>query len=160
METGRGGAAAKAGHDLSMEVGFWTATIRNEASDGIAIELTADGGSLRVLEGSGGMKSLDEDDKSGIKQTIDEEVLRRPQINFRSDAVEASSDGAQLKVHGELELAGKQHPTSFELSVGEDDRLTGSATIKQTDWGIKPYSALFGTLKVSDEVVVSIDAKL
>ena len=30
--------------------------------------------------------------------------------------------------------------------------------VKQTDWGIKPYSALFGALKVADEVEVAIDA--
>ena len=38
--------------------------------------------------------------------------------------------------------------------------LTGTATLKQTDWGCKPYSALFGTLKVADEVRVEIDGRL
>jgi hypothetical protein len=32
--------------------------------------------------------------------------------------------------------------------------------VQQTDWSIKPYSALFGTLKVADEVTVSIDARI
>ena len=32
--------------------------------------------------------------------------------------------------------------------------------IKQTDWKIKPYSALFGTLKVADEVEVAVDARV
>ena len=30
--------------------------------------------------------------------------------------------------------------------------------IKQTEWGITPYSALFGALKVADEVAVAVDA--
>jgi len=30
--------------------------------------------------------------------------------------------------------------------------------VKQTDWGIAPYSALFGALQVADEVEVVIDA--
>ena len=38
--------------------------------------------------------------------------------------------------------------------------MTGSATVKQTEFGMKPYSALFGALKVADEVTVAIDAKL
>ena len=42
----------------------------------------------------------------------------------------------------------------------DGDHLTGSAAVKQTDWRIKPYSALFGTLKVADVVEVSIDATL
>ena len=38
--------------------------------------------------------------------------------------------------------------------------LTGNATVTQSDWGIKPYSGLFGTLKVVDEVEITVDADL
>jgi polyisoprenoid-binding protein YceI len=62
-------------------------------------------------------------------------------------------------VTGELELAGRRHPITFDLAAA-DGRLTGTATVKQTDWGMKPYTALFGTLKVADEVVIAIDAGL
>ena len=31
-----------------------------------------------------------------------------------------------------------------------------SAIVKQSDWGIKPYSALFGALKVADEVQLEL----
>jgi hypothetical protein len=37
--------------------------------------------------------------------------------------------------------------------------MTGSATVKQTEFGMKPYSALFGALKVADAVEIAIDAK-
>ena len=40
-----------------------------------------------------------------------------------------------------------------------DGQMTGKATVKQTAFGIKPYSALFGTLKVADDVRIEIDAK-
>jgi hypothetical protein len=30
--------------------------------------------------------------------------------------------------------------------------------VKQTDWKMKPYSTLFGALKVVDEVEVAVDA--
>jgi hypothetical protein len=45
----------------------------------------------------------------------------------------------------------------FDLT-SRDGRLTGEATVKQTAFGIKPYSALFGTLKVADEVRIGIQA--
>ena len=32
--------------------------------------------------------------------------------------------------------------------------------VKQTDWGIKPYTTLFGALKVADEVIISFDGEL
>jgi hypothetical protein len=34
------------------------------------------------------------------------------------------------------------------------------ARVKQSEWGIKPYTALFGALKVADEVEVTIDGQL
>jgi polyisoprenoid-binding protein YceI len=62
-----------------------------------------------------------------------------------------------LAVTGELELGGRRGPVEFDLTRG-DGRLHGEAVVKQTAFGIKPYSALFGTLKVADEVRIGIDA--
>ena len=45
-------------------------------------------------------------------------------------------------------------------SSPSSDLITGSAFVKQTDWKMKPFSALFGTLKVADVVEVSIDARV
>ena len=63
-------------------------------------------------------------------------------------------------MRGELNLQRQAEPGRRSSSrIGDDGRLTGEATVKQTDFGIKPYSALFGTLKVADEVEIEIDAK-
>ena len=124
------------------------------------ITLHADGSSLRVIEGHGGMKKLDEDDKQSIQQTIDDEVLRATAIDFSSDAVEHAPDSGRLTVAGTLALAGASNPVTFELAIADDGHLTGSAVVKQSDWGIKPYSTLFGALKVADEVTVTVDANL
>src|ERR1700742_447389 len=86
--TGKGGAAAKAGHNLTIEVQRWTGTI--EVGDEISMALTADARSLKVLDGAGGMNSLDDGDKAGISQTIDEEVLKGTPIEFRSSSVVAN----------------------------------------------------------------------
>jgi YceI-like domain len=154
--TGKGGAAAKAGHNLTIEVTRWSARI--DAGDATSMALTADARSLRVVEGSGGISPLGDEERSGIAQTIDEEVLKGAPIRFRSSAVEAQ--GSRLDVRGELELVGFRHPIEFALNVGDDGRIAGSAMVKQTDWRIKPFSALFGTLKVADVVEVALDAKL
>ena len=53
--------------------------------------------SLRVLEGTGGIKTLDDGDKDNIRQTIDEEVLKGTAIEFRSTAVQAVGDGGPLR---------------------------------------------------------------
>jgi polyisoprenoid-binding protein YceI len=158
VHTRRQGAVAKAGHDLEMVVTAWTATL--EVGEAPSLTLSADSSSLRVREGRGGMKALDEGDKENIRQTIDDEVLKRTAIEFRSSAVEGTADGDHLRVYGELELMGRSRPLEFDLEVGDGNRLTGRAALKQTDFGMKPYTALFGALKVSDEVVITVDARL
>lgn len=159
IRTGRGGAAAKAGHDLLMQVGWWEGTLAlDEAPEASSVRLVADAGSIRVLEGTGGMTKLGDDDKDNIKQTIDDEVLKGARVSFESTSVRSASDGT-ITVEGQLDLLGRRQPLTFTLTL-EDGHLAGSATVTQTAWGIKPYSALFGTLKVSDDVVVAIDAQL
>jgi hypothetical protein len=152
VRTGKGGAAAKAGHNLLLEVTRWSATL-----DAASMQLTADARSLRVFEGSEGMTVLSEEDKAGIAQTIDEEVLKGTPITFRSTSVETR--GSRIEVRGELELMRFRHPIEFALNLSEG-HLTGSAMVKQTDWRMKPFSALFGTLKVADVVEVRIDVQV
>jgi polyisoprenoid-binding protein YceI len=159
VRTGRKGAAAKAGHDLLIHVTAWEATLHvGETPADTSIELTADATSLRVLQGTGGMQSLGDDDKANIQATINDEVLERQAIAFRSTQV--SGADRQLSVQGELTLAGTTRPLAFDLAVGDDRRLRAVAVVKQSDWGMKPYSTLFGALKVADDVRVEIDAAL
>jgi polyisoprenoid-binding protein YceI len=160
VRTWRSGAAAKAGHDLLIEVTSWSGTleIADDPAD-TSVTLTADAKSLRVLEGTGGIQALDDGDKAGIEQTIDDEVLKGTPIEFRSSRIELGANGSQGTVVGELELAGERHPITVELGIGDDGLPTGRATVRQTDWGMKPYSALFGTLKVADEVEVALASR-
>jgi len=151
VRTRRGGAAAKAGHDLLLHVTAWNGLL-TIGDDGApeAAELAADATSLRVQQGTGGMKALDESDKANIHQTIDDEVLERCDIAYRSIAVEGT------RVEGELTLAGRTRALPLELTVGDDGEVTATATVTQSDWGMKPYSALFGTLKVLDDVEIAL----
>jgi hypothetical protein len=155
VRTRRTGAAAKAGHDLLIEVTAWSATLDMGAEP--ALVLSADPRSLRVREGSGGMQALDDDDKGGIEQTIDDEVLKGNPIEFRSTSIEPGADGGPGRVEGELELAGERRPIAFELAAGEGGRPTATVVVRQSDWGMKPYTTLFGTLKVADEVEIAVD---
>ena len=159
VRTGRTGAAAKAGHDLLIDVTAWEATLDlGEDPAQISMTLTADSASLRVREGTGGMRAVGDDDKTSIRKTIDEEVLKQTAIEFRSTEVLSAADGSRISVRGELTLAGTTRPIEFDLLVDPDGNLRGRALLKQTDFGITPYSTLFGALKVADEVEVVLDA--
>jgi polyisoprenoid-binding protein YceI len=63
-------------------------------------------------------------------------------------------------VDGDLELAGQSRPASVhvELEPSQSGELQAHATarFRQSEWGIKPYTAFLGALKVAD--VVDVDA--
>ena len=78
-----------------IEVTAWSATLEvGEDSAPTSLELDADAGSLRVREGTGGIQKLGDDDKADIEKTIDDEVLLRKPIEFRSTAIEPAMTGA------------------------------------------------------------------
>jgi predicted outer membrane repeat protein len=156
VKTTRSGAAAAAGHDLVLEVTAWEATL--DTGDAASLELTADATSLRVIEGKGGMKALSEDDKADICKSIDKDVLKKKAISFSSSSVEEGGGGVAVK--GDLEIAGKSAPVEFDLAIGDDGTVSGSAKLSQKSFGIKPYSALFGALKVNDDVEILVDGKV
>ena len=161
VETKRGGAAAKAGHDLVIEVRSWRATlVIGDDPAGNSLVLSADSGSMEVIEGTGGIMALTDADRVEIKKTLEDEVLKPGEIEFKSTGFAAREDGGLLEVKGELGMNGKRHPVGFELSLGHDGEIIGRATLKQSDWGIKPYSGLFGTLKVRDEIEVSAEVSM
>ncbi len=161
VRTKRTGAAAVAGHNLVIHVTAWEATLAvGEDPATTSIELTVDPTSLRVHEGHGGAQALDDDDKANIHKTIDDEVLKRQAVTFRSTRVESAGDGGRLSVRGDLTIVGTTQPIEFDLLVGDDGTLGASAVVTQTAWGMKPYSALFGALKVADDVEVVLDGHL
>jgi polyisoprenoid-binding protein YceI len=157
--TRRAGAAAKAAHDLVLHVTSWEGKLATGPDPpDTSMELSADATSLRVVEATGGMQELGDEDVASIHQTIDEEVLRRQDISFRSTRVQ--TEGSRIRAEGDLTLVGETRPIAVDIVIGEAGELSGTAVVKQSDWGIKPYSALFGALKVRDEVEVVLDGHL
>ncbi|HVF78034.1 MAG TPA: YceI family protein [Solirubrobacteraceae bacterium] len=151
VKTGREGAASKAGHDLVLGVNTWDATI--EGGDSPSIKLTADPGSFEVIEGKGGAKPLSDKDKGEIKKSISSKVLGSSQISFQSN--EVTDSGAK----GDLSIAGSSSSVDVPLNVS-GDKISGSITLSQSEFGIKQFKALMGALKVSDQVTVEFEGSL
>lgn len=151
VKTGREGAASKAGHDLTLGVNSWEATV--EGGDSPSIKLTADPSSIEVISGSGGAKPLGDKDKADIKKSMDDKVLGSSQITFTSSEVSDS------QATGDLSIAGNSSQVSVPLNVS-GDKISGSVTLSQSDFGIKQFKALMGALKVKDEVTVEFEGNL
>ncbi|MDF2710973.1 MAG: hypothetical protein K0R62_6625 [Nonomuraea muscovyensis] len=162
IHTTRAGFGAKAGHDLTIAVTRWhgEATIDPADPAGSSVTVEADTGSFEVQKGTGGVKPLTAADREEIEKIIREKILhsgRHPVITFRSSRVGGTAESFQ--VEGDLTMVGATLPVAIQGSLAEG-RVNGSAVIVQSRWGIRPYSAFFGALKVGDEVEIRFDLGL
>jgi hypothetical protein len=159
--TRREGMAARAGHDLVIDVTDWVASAEvGEGTTGWAFALEADPRSLRVREGLGGVKPLTDRDRVDIHRTIEAKVLGTCPVAFRSIAARPAADGSRVEVEGELTLGGRTLPVAATLGVAPDGRLTGTIPVTQSAWGITPYRGMMGALKVRDAVEVVVDVRV
>ena len=156
LRTERAGAAAVAGHDLVIRVTSWEGQLAL-GDEPASAELDRRRPSLRVVESTGGMQTLGETNaRTSTRRSTGRP--RRQDITFRSTRAEA--EGSRLHAEGDLTLVGQTRPIVFDLAISDDGELSGSVVVKQTDWGMKPYSALFGAIKVKDEVLVVFEGHL
>lgn len=159
LKTSRSGLGRKAGHDLTLEVTRWSgeAVVDTAAPGDSSVTVEIDVDSFEVREGTGGIKPLTDSDRAEIGKTLREKILRtaeHPRITFRSTSVEGTPDS--FTVGGELTIRGETQPVTVR-GRAEGDRFIGGATVTQSRWGIKPYSAFFGALKLADPVEIEFD---
>ena len=158
IRTGRAGLAARAGHDLLIEVTSWSATVEvgaELASTSITAEL--DFRSLAVREGTGGARPLSSGDRADIEKTMSK-ILGQGSATFTSTRVIPSSAGGAIE--GTVTYRGRTLPLRLRVTTPGPGRYRGSATVAQTAFGITPYTGFFGALKLRDEVTVEFDVDL
>jgi polyisoprenoid-binding protein YceI len=127
---------------------------------GAALTLDIEAKSLTVLD-----KKVSEEDRTKIFNSMHSEVLesvQHPRIAFKSVSVsDIKPSGVNvysLTVDGDLNLHGVTKRIAVPMTVTitpQQLKATGKYTLKQTEFGIKPYSAAGGAVKVKDDVVVN-----
>jgi polyisoprenoid-binding protein YceI len=119
-----------------------------------SVTVTVETRSLAVREGTGGLKPLTDVDRAEIKRTLESEQLMHtaewPTITFRSTSVTGTPD--EFEITGDLTIKGRTHPATVYGSSDGDGQVCGWTTVTQSTWGIKPYTAFLGALKVADDV--------
>jgi len=162
IKTSRAGLAARAGHDLTIEVTRWSARVAvpAEGDGGLAaatISAELDLGSLEVREGTGGAMPLTDRDRREIKKQMDK-ILGSGTATFASSRIIPAGSGGAIE--GTVTLNGQTQPARLQVTGSGSGRYRGSATLAQTGFGIKPYTGFFGALKLRDEVVVEFEVDL
>jgi polyisoprenoid-binding protein YceI len=156
VHTSREGVVARAGHDLTIEMTRWSGRLRLGAHPATSeLTVTVDMGSMRIVEGTGGITPLSERDEHEILGNARRilSVDRYPEATFVAEEFGADA------VDGTLSLLGRSH--GFRLTYRIDgERYRASGNVRQSDYGIEPFRAFFGALKLADAVRVEAELDL
>jgi polyisoprenoid-binding protein YceI len=161
LRTYRDGFGARAGHDLVIEVTRWSAelTVTGESTPA-GLDVRADLHSLAVREGSGGVKPLTDRDRREIAVTA-RKVLdagRHPEAAYTAASIEP--DGQGWMIDGGFTLAGRTRPLRLRAAPAGPGRYRVSGSVVQSEYGIKPYTAFMGALRVRDAVDFEVSVTL
>jgi polyisoprenoid-binding protein YceI len=150
----KSGVLSAFGHDHEIAAPIAGGTVDATAH---RVELHTDAASLRVRD-----PKASEKDRAEIQKTmLGPDVLdteRYHEIVFRSSSAESSGEGA-WQVRGELTLHGMTKPVIVDVKES-GGHYTGTARLKQTDFGIQPVKAAGGTVRVKDEVRIEFDIQV
>jgi polyisoprenoid-binding protein YceI len=120
-----------------------------------SVELHIDSRSLHVID-----KDASDQERSEVQGTMHgPEVLDSkdyPDIIFKSTVAESSGQN-RWTLRGHLTLRGQTRPVTVQVTQ-KDAHYTGEATVKQTDFGIKPPGK--AGVRAKDELKILFDIQL
>jgi polyisoprenoid-binding protein YceI len=145
--TFREGLLSPVGHDLVLRV--------QRAS----LEVDADRSSLKAQFDPASIiveaPALSASDRRTIERQMADDVLetrRFPEITF---VARIARQDEQATLDGTLALHGRSRPLQVRAAL-TGGRWRARISLHQPDFGIKPFSAMFGTLRVRADVIVEI----
>jgi polyisoprenoid-binding protein YceI len=149
------------GHRLTIAMRRWQATVRWDGADPVAAELAVQTDSIEVLRGEGGVKGLSGPEKALVRSNALKSLNadRFPEIRFTADVIDQTDNGYRLT--GALQIHGKRREHVIDLrteDLGDSWQVSAKCSVRQSDYGIKPYSLLMGSVQVADDVTLSFTA--
>jgi hypothetical protein len=155
VSTFKEGVLSALAHDLRIRVERFEVEVDDAT---LAVKASFDASSLRVVgavrAGAVDPSALSDADRAKIERSIADDVLHprdHALISFVSSSVEKVGDG--VRVDGALTLHGTtKHVSTDARAVG--DELVAELRVHQPDFGVRPFSAMLGTLKIKPDVVV------
>lgn len=149
------GLLSRLAHDLRLTLGCFDLDL-NEGNLRGRFELDSLRVDGAVVAGRVVDAMLSSGDRARIEANMREDVLgtvHHPRAQLGAKLQEGAH--GQVRLSGTLELAGRGAPLVGELALGE--RITGRFELHPSRWGIKPFRAFGGALKLQDRVVVEVD---
>lgn len=149
------------GHRLTIAMTRWRATVSWADSQPVSAGLAVETDSFEVLRGDGGVKGLSGAERALVRSNALKSLSasRSPEIRYTADAIEKTGDGYRLT--GSLDIRGTSREHVIDVhteDLGDSWRMSVESTIRQSDYGIKPYSLLMGSVHVADDVRLCFSA--
>jgi polyisoprenoid-binding protein YceI len=155
--TFKDGLLARLAHDLKLQVARFSIEVDDSTH---AIKATFDPSSIEVVcaqvDGRDDPATLSKGDKKKIYDNIVKDVLhvrKFPEIQFDSTNVAERGDG--YAIEGTLQMHGRSKTIQAGLRA-EGPRWVTEVRLHQPDFGVKPYTAALGALKVKADVTVRV----
>jgi polyisoprenoid-binding protein YceI len=163
--------ASAASHDHAIQAIGWSGKANWDHEDystctvSISVpvnNLQVDNPNIRTLAKLEGTlsDSMRKDVKKHMLSDVQLDAEKYPLISFKSTSCSKPENGQMLtNMKGNFTMHGKTNPVSVNVTVSETDglQLKGSFPIKATDYGITPYSAMFGAVGNKDEMTITFD---
>lgn len=150
------GLLSRVAHDLQLTAPTFRIEVDGEQVRAVVPtrEIVVDGA---IKNGTLQPRTLSDKDKRDARDNMAKDVLRSstyPEARFEGRLQGAEAD--RFRVEGQLEVVGRKQPITFsaERRAG---RLHFHAELIQSRWGIKPFSAMLGTLKVKDRIELHLE---
>lgn len=152
----KAGLLSAVGHDLELRVARFTIEV-----DGDRIQGDFDATSLEIVgalrDGRPDPGTLSARDQREIQDNLRKGVFkghRADQVRFQAEGVDQTEDG--LAGSGTLHIPPYRHGLDFEVRV-DGGRAVCEVVLHQPDWGITPYKAPLGVLRIQPDVHVRIE---
>ena len=151
--TEREGMLSPVGHDLKLAVNRFEV---DETDDGFAVTVEADSLTVAACIVDGKEGNVAAKDRASIEKNINKDVLRSKQfkyIEFEGSAEPQSETTGVIR--GTLRLLGREGELELPMKR-TDDTWRGEAMLDQRDFGIKPYTAFLGALRIKPQIRVEV----
>ena len=147
-------------HNIGVRSFTGTVTVPESGAAGGALNLDIEAASLNVAD-----KEVSDKDRTEITNSMHNEVLQSakyPKVTFKSVSVSDlkanGGDSYSFTVNGDLTLHGTTKRIAVPVTAtitAQQLKATGKYTLKQSLFGITPYSKAGGAVKVKDDVIVN-----
>ena len=149
------GLLSKVAHDLKLRVNefqvHWKAEEVIAEFDPRSIEVVN-----AMKNGQENPSALTASDKAKVLENMHRDVLKTkkfPTIRFSAGSLNTTD--TRVEVDGYLELVGKKRPVRA-IALQQGAHWDVQVPLHQPDFGIKPFKALMGAIKIKPDVMIRI----